>query len=91
MHSDHGAFEQAVKQSRKVRVAFLSRDTGTTIEKLLGPLVYNPSVSEGNPADYYFWDLDKESGKRVLRVPSSKIVYMELAQETFYADKVRRP
>jgi len=83
MHRDHGIFIWAIKNKRKVKLVFLSNTDGNNAEKLCGPMLYSPPAEAGESDWYYLWDFEGSSDKRVLGLPSNKIVSMELTEEAF--------
>ena len=83
MHRDHDIFVRAIKDKRKVKLVFLSDAGGNNAEKLCGPILYSPPAPAGESDWYYLWDFEGSSDKRVLGLPSNKIVSMEPTEETF--------
>ncbi|MHC4192310.1 MAG: hypothetical protein ACYSUB_22000 [Planctomycetota bacterium] len=60
MHCDHDIFTQAIKEKRKVKVAFLSDEEGCSQVKLCAPVDFEQYDTEGEKSSrYYFWDFKK--------------------------------
>ena len=83
MHRDHDIFVRAIKDKRRVKLVFLSNTDGNNAKKLCGPMLYSPPAGAGESDWYYLWDFEGNSDKRVLGLPSNKIVSMGLTEETF--------
>ena len=87
MHDDHDKFIRAVKDRRKVIVTYFSGQFNLNLTSLCVPLEYEPSGGEEEPDSYYLWDPLGEIGERVLGLPASQIMYMELSDDTFEPDE----
>jgi len=83
MHNDHDTFVQAVKDKKKIILTYFSGIQKLDLTKLCIPLHYSPSVSQGEPDCYYFWDPEAEVGERMLGLETSKIRYIEISDESF--------
>jgi len=87
IHEDHNKFVQAVKDRRKVIVTYFSGEYSLYLTKLCVPLQYSPP-SGGEDSDcYYLWDPEGDIGTRVLALPPSQVMYMELSDDTFKPDE----
>ena len=63
-------------------MTYFSGQYDLNLTKLCVPLQYSPPDEE-DPECYYFWDSEADVGTRVLVLPPSQIMYMELGDETF--------
>lgn len=86
MHRDHAVFVRAINNNKKIKLVFLRDTGGNKAEKLYGPMLYSPLIAKdetGAESDcYYFWDFESSS-KRILGLPSNKIVSMKLMEQAF--------
>lgn len=87
IHEDHNKFVQAVKDRRKVIVTYFSGEYSLNLTKLYVPLQYSPSDGRDDSDRYYLWDPEGDIGRRVLVLPPSQVVYMELSDDTFEPDE----
>jgi hypothetical protein len=83
MHRDHDIFVKSIQGRTKVKVTFVTNDHGDIGDGLFGPIFYLASVGGGDSGCYYLWDFESETGDNFLGLPSSQIVSMELAAESF--------
>jgi len=83
MHSDHDIFVQAMRDKRKVKLTFSSKEHGGRADKLCGPVFYSASAGGDDSGCYYLWDFESSSGNHFLVLPPSQIVGIELAEEHF--------
>ena len=91
MHQDHDKFVRANEDRRKIILTYFSGEYSLNLTKLCVPLQYSPAGEEGDPGCYYLWDPEGDIGRRVLVLPSSRIVYMELSDDTFEPDEYMIP
>jgi len=83
MHRDHDIFVKAIQSKKQVKLTLYNNEHDNIRDGLFGPIFYIASVAGGDSDCYYFWDFEKEIGNNVLGLPSSQIVSMELAKESF--------
>ncbi len=84
MHSDHDIFIQGIEQKRRLKLTFFSRKHFRKLLRQCAPLYYSKGRIEGDGLNsYYLWDFEATKGSHFLALPSSQIVTMELAEETF--------
>ena len=83
MHHDHEKFMQAVKKRRKVILTYYSGEYSLNLTKLCVPLQYSPPGRGQDSNYYYLWDSEADVGERILGLPVSQIMYMELSDNTF--------
>ena len=74
---------QAVKEKRKVILTHFSGEYNLNLTKLCVPLKYTPFSECGDSDCYYVCDSDADIGTRVLVLPPSQIMYMDLGDNTF--------
>jgi len=86
MHQDHDNFARASEKRRKVILTYFSGEYGLNLTKLCVPLQYSAADEQANHGCYYLWDPEGDIGRRVLVLPSSKIMYMELSDDSFEPD-----
>lgn len=87
MHNDHEKFMQAVKERKKVILTYFSGEYNLNLTKLCVPLQYSPSGRGQDSNYYYLWDSEADVGERILGLPVSQIMYMELSNDTFEPDE----
>lgn len=83
MHRDHEIFLRAIRRGKKVKVTFFSKEPQGTSVRLCGPIFYSPSVGGIESGCYYLWDFDTDVDNHFLSFAPSRIVSMELAEESF--------
>ena len=84
MHCDHDIFTQAIKEKRKVKVAFLSDEDGCSQVKLCAPVDFEPCGVIGEESSrYYFWDFEKGTNGAPLILEPNQISSVKLHKETF--------
>ena len=91
MHSNHDLFIQAIKDSKKVNLTFLSQEDGSELFVQCAPMDYNPGRRAKDESDYYYfwcsdselWCFEKDKSSYVLTLPSNRIVSMELTENSF--------
>jgi hypothetical protein len=83
MHRDHDIFVKSIQDKTKVKLTFVTNDHGDTGEGLFGPIFYIASVDGGDSDCYYLWDFESETGDNFLGLPSSQIISIELAGQSF--------
>jgi hypothetical protein len=84
MHRNHDIFAQAIEDKKKIRLTFLSNADSSSQVKVFGPLFYAPPRVGCEPDRYYLWDFERNNVSGLL---PSKIVTMELTEETFDSRK----
>ena len=83
MHCHHNIFVEAIRDKKKVRLTFLTKERGGKRQKLCGPVFYSASVVEKDLGCYYLWDFESNTGNHFLALSPSQIVSMELTEEPF--------
>ncbi|MGB2809886.1 MAG: hypothetical protein WBC22_19255 [Sedimentisphaerales bacterium] len=83
MHRDHKIFVKAIRERKKVKLAFFQNVRGCIINGLFGPIFYSPSAAGDDSDCYYLWDFESGVGDNFLGLPPSQIVRMELTGESF--------
>jgi hypothetical protein len=83
MHDNHDVFVQAVKEQKMLIVTYSAGEYSLSLTRLCVPLEYSPSGAGDDSGCYYFWDSEADTGERILVLPSSQIVYIQLSNETF--------
>ncbi|MBN2270304.1 MAG: hypothetical protein JXN61_06805 [Sedimentisphaerales bacterium] len=91
IHEDHNKFVQAVKDRKKVIVTYYSGQYRLNLTKLCVPLQYSRSDRRNDSDCYYLWDPEGEIGSRVLVLPPSRVMYMELSDDIFEPDEYITP
>jgi hypothetical protein len=85
MHRDHSIFIRAIKERRKIRLAY-SKEEGNSNskEKLIIPMDYHLGHRVTDKSDcYYFWDFEEANNGVPLILESDKIISMEMNEESF--------
>jgi len=83
MHCHHNIFVEAIRDKRKVKLTFLSKERGNKTDKLCGPVFYSASVAEKDSGCYYLWNFESNTGNNFLALSPSQIVSIELTKEHF--------
>jgi len=77
-------FINAIKEKRKIRVTFFSKEDRTNITRICAPMDYGPSTRAKEKNDrYHMWDYDSDTAKHTLSLPPEQIVKIELLQDVF--------
>jgi hypothetical protein len=83
MGCQHEVFVRALREKKKVKLTFFSREQGCNAEKVCGPIVYSRPLARDDSDSYYFWDFDSGESEHLLCLSAPQIVSMELAEEPF--------
>jgi len=83
MHSQHEIFVEAVRKKRKIIITYFSGTQNLYLTKLLVPLKYISSGSEGGVSHYFFCDLETDTNECLITLPSSMIQFMEVSEDYF--------
>lgn len=83
MHRDHNIFVRAIRDRKKVKLTFPSKEQGSSAERLFGPVFYSSSTAGDVPDCYYVWDFDCSTDNHFLGLVSSQIVSIEATEEPF--------
>ena len=83
MHCHHNIFVEAIRDKKKVRLTFLSKERSDSTKKLCGPVFYSASVVEKDSGCYYLWDFESNTGNHFLALSPSQIVSVEPTEESF--------
>jgi hypothetical protein len=83
MHCDHEVFVQAIRHRKKVQVTFFSEGHEGTASRLCGPVFYSPCAAGIDSSCYYLWDFETNADNHFLSLAPSRIVRMELVDESF--------
>ncbi len=86
MHSQHEIFVEAVRKKRKVIITFFSGIQNLYLTKLLVPLKYISSGSDGGVSHYFFCDLEADTNECLITLSSSMIQFMEVSEDYFDPD-----
>jgi len=91
MHRQHDIFVSALRDKRKLFLSFLSSKNNLYSTKLCIPVSYSPPDSKDDSEYYRIWDSESEVGERLIDLPASGILYMELSSENFTPDEYILP
>jgi hypothetical protein len=76
-------FIRAIRERRKVRLTFVSRDKGNLV-RLCAPLDYGPSKRAKDDSDRFkVWNYDGPSGPHVMHLNPDQVLKIELLGECF--------
>ncbi len=95
MHKDHGVFERGISQNRMIRLTFFGeeprQEPRREFKSQCAPLYFSRGRADKNESDcYYFWDFQAEEGRNFFALEASEIVAMELTEDTFDLEEIRR-
>jgi hypothetical protein len=80
----HDIFIQGIEQKRRLKLTFFCVEHQRNLVRQCAPLHYSSGKIEGDGLDcYYLWDFESDDGNKVLALPQSQIVGMELTEDTF--------
>jgi len=80
----HDIFIQGIEQKRRLKLTFFCVEHQRNLVRQCAPLHYSSGKIEGDGLDcYYLWDFESDDGNKVLALPQSRIVSMELTEDTF--------
>ncbi len=78
------AFIQAIRDTRKVRVTFFSKEDARNLVRICAPMDYGPSRRAKDKSDrFHLWDYDSDAKIHVLSLLPNQIVGIETLQDTF--------
>jgi hypothetical protein len=83
MHRDHNIFVQAIREKRKLKMTFFSKDLGRDVDRICGPVFYSASAGGDDSGCYLLWDFECGAGNSFMALPPSKIVSMDITEEPF--------
>ena len=84
MDNRHDIFIQGIEQKRRIKLTFFCMEHQRNLVRQCAPLHYSRGKIEGDGLDcYYLWDFESDDGNKVLALPQSRIVSMELTEDTF--------
>jgi len=83
MHSQHEIFVEAVRKKRKILITYFSGTQNLYLTKLLVPLKYISSGSDGGLSHYFFCDLESNTNECLITLSSSMVQFMEVSEDYF--------
>jgi len=83
MHDNHDVFVQALRDRRKVVLAYFCPERGFGFTGLCIPVDHKPVGGREDSGHYYFWHSDRVLGERLLCLSPSHIGHMSLSEQTF--------
>ncbi len=86
MHSQHEIFVEAVRKKRKIIITYFSGIQNLYLTKLLVPLKYISSGSDGGLSHYFFCDLESDTNECLITLSSSMIQFMDISEDHFDPD-----
>ena len=89
MHNDHNIFVLGIQKHRKIRLTYFDHEIKLNFTKLSIPLhCHLPRGEYIGSGFYYFWVSETDDGKHFLGLSASKIVSMDLTDETFDPERL---
>lgn len=77
-------FTQAIRDKRKVRLTFFSKEDGHALVRTCAPLDFGPSRRARDKSDrFHLWDYDSDTRNHVLSLPPHQVMNLEILDETF--------
>jgi len=78
------SFIQAIREKRKVRLTFFSKEDGRPLTRLCAPMDYGPSRRAHDKSDrYHLWDYESDSKQHNLPLLPAQVHQIEVLDETF--------
>jgi len=83
MHRDHALFVRAIREERRVRLTRVCGGRTAELASVFVPIYYSRPVAGDDSDCYYLWGSNDDGDKRLLFLPPSQIVSIELTEEAF--------
>ena len=78
------AFIEAIHDKMKIRLAFFSKEDGTTITRVCAPMDFGPSRRAQQKNDrYHLWDYESDVGQHVLSLNPDQVRDMLVLEDHF--------
>lgn len=77
-------FISAIRNLKKIRLTFYSKEDGRDLVRLCAPMDFGPSRRANNKADrYHLWDYESDKKNHVLSLLPDQIKDMEFLADSF--------
>lgn len=77
-------FTQAIRDKRKVRLTFFSKEDGHALVRTCAPLDFGPSRRAHDKSDrFHLWDYDSDTRRHTLSLLPNQVISIEILSETF--------
>lgn len=77
-------FIQAIRDRRKVRLFFYSKEDGGNLIRVCAPMDYGPSRRARVKNDrYHLWDYDSDAQRHSLSLNPEQVLSIEVLEDTF--------
>lgn len=91
MHKDHSIFERGIAQSKIIKLWFFTSEPQRELISKCAPLYFSNGRTDNDESDYYyFWDFGPKEGSNFLALEPSKIIGMELTEDSFSIEEIHR-
>jgi hypothetical protein len=78
------AFIAAIHSMNRIRLAFYSKEDGTTLVRTCAPMDYGPSRRTRDQSDrFHVWDYDSDTGRHTLSLLPNQVVRYEVLNVQF--------
>jgi len=77
-------FVQAIRDKKKVKLTFYSKEDRCELVRVCAPMDYGPSRRAKNKADrYHLWDFDSDTQRHTLSLLPERVMGMVVLDEKF--------
>jgi len=78
------AFIQAIREKRKVRLTFFSKEDGRNLTRVCAPMDFGPGRKIRDRRDrFWAWDYESDTGQHTLGLPPEQVRTMVVLEDSF--------